>query len=58
MPVILAPDDYPAWLGEDAVRDAAELLRPYPSNTMRAYRASTVVNSPKNVGPECMEPAG
>ncbi len=57
MPVILAPDDYPAWLGEDAVRDVLELLRPYPSEAMRAYPVSTVVNSPKNDGPECVEPA-
>ena len=35
MPVILAPDDYPAWLGEDAVRDVAELIRSYPSEDMR-----------------------
>ena len=55
MPVILLPDDYPAWLGEDAARDVAELLRPYPSEEMRAYRVSTAVKSPKNDGPECVE---
>jgi len=41
MPLILAPDDYPAWLGEDAVREVSELLRPFPSESMRAYRVST-----------------
>ena len=56
MPVILAPDDHAAWLGEDAARDVAELLRPYPSEAMWAYRVSPVVNSPKNDGPECIEP--
>ena len=35
-----------------------ELLRPYPSDEMRAYRVSTAVNSVKNDGPECLEPAG
>ena len=31
IPVIPAPDDYPAWLGEDEVREVAELLRRYPT---------------------------
>jgi len=56
MPVILAPDDCAAWLGEDAVRAVSELLRPYPSETMRAYRVTTTVNSVKNDGPECIAP--
>jgi putative SOS response-associated peptidase YedK len=56
-PVILAPDDHAAWLGEDAARDIAELLRPYPSEEMRAYRVSTAVNNVKYDGPECIEPA-
>ena len=56
MPVILPPDDYAAWLGEDAARDAAELLRPCPSEAMRAYRVTTAVNSVRNDGPECIEP--
>ncbi len=55
MPVILLPDGYPTWLGEDAARDVAELLRPYPSEEMRAYRVSAAVNSAKNDGPECVE---
>lgn len=55
MPVIQAPADYAAWLGEDAVRDVGELLAPYPSEALRAYRVSTAVNSVKNSGPECIE---
>jgi putative SOS response-associated peptidase YedK len=57
MPMILAPDDYAAWLGEDAIREVGELLRPFPSEAMRAYRVSTAVNNVKNSGPECIEPA-
>jgi putative SOS response-associated peptidase YedK len=57
MPVILATDDYPAWLGEDAARAVTELLRPYPSGAMRAYRVSTAVNSVRNDGPECIAAA-
>lgn len=55
MPVILPPDDDAAWLGEDAARDVAELLRPHPSEAMRAYPVSTAVNSVRNNGPECVE---
>lgn len=53
----LPPDFYAAWLGEDAARNAAELLRPNPSEEMRAYRVSTAVNGARNDGPECAEPA-
>ncbi len=42
----------------DAAPDVAELLRPYPSDAMRTYRVSTVVNSPKNDTPECVEAVG
>ncbi len=39
MPVILAPDDYPAWLGEDSASppELLALLRPSPPDAMRAY---------------------
>jgi putative SOS response-associated peptidase YedK len=56
MPVILAPDDYEAWLGENSVRDVADLLGPYPADAMRAYRVSTVVSNARNDVPECIEP--
>ena len=32
------------------------LLKPHPPDAMRAYPVSTVVNSPKNDTPECIEP--
>jgi len=54
--VILAHDHHQAWLDEDAAREVAKLLRPYPPKAMHAYRVSTAVNSPKNYGPECIEP--
>ncbi len=57
IPVILAPEDYPAWLGEDAVREVSELLQRSPSEAMHAYRVSTAVNSVKNNGPECIDAA-
>jgi len=45
-------------LGEDAARDADEMLQLYPSEAMRAYRVSTAVNNVKNYGPECIEAVG
>ena len=58
MPVILGPDDYEMWLSPD-VRDGGSLtrlLRPYPHGEMSAYAVSTLVNSPSNDDPRCVEP--
>ena len=56
MPVVLARDDYAAWLGENSVREVTELLKPYPAENMRAYRVSTVVSNSRNDVPECIAP--
>ncbi len=55
IPVIMAPDDYSAWLGDDAARNVIELLRRCPSEAMQAYRVSTAVNNVKNDGPDCVD---
>jgi putative SOS response-associated peptidase YedK len=47
MPVILAASDYERWLDKTDA-DPVDLLRPYPSEAMRAHPVSTRVNSPKN----------
>ena len=50
MPVIVAPQDYAAWL-DRAQRDANELtrfVRPYPAERMSAYRVSPRVSKPEN----------
>ena len=59
VPVILAPKTYRPWLGENNASppELLALLKPYPPDAMRAYPVSTVVNSPKNDRPECIEPA-
>lgn len=60
MPVILAPDDYDVWLSPD-VRESgplARLLRPFPQAEMSAYAVSTLVNSPLNDDPRCVETLG
>ncbi|MFA6162195.1 MAG: SOS response-associated peptidase [Methylobacter sp.] len=57
MPVILAPEDWDAWLETDA-KDAGSLqilLKPYPAEGMAAWPVSTKVNSPRNDSVECME---
>jgi putative SOS response-associated peptidase YedK len=58
MPVILDPSDYAAWL-DQAPRPKVELLpllKPFPSDALQAVPVSTMVNSPRNQGPRCIEP--
>lgn len=59
MPVILDPERFDAWL-DPAAEDPARLMRlltPYPAERMTLYPVSTVVNSPRHEGPECIAPA-
>lgn len=58
MPVILRPEAYAAWL-DPATEDSAQLLDllgPYPSEPMEAYRVSSLVNSPSHDTPRCIDP--
>ena len=57
MPAILAHEDYAAWLGEtDATpHELRAMLKPC-AQPMEAVPISTKVNSPKNEGPELVEP--
>jgi putative SOS response-associated peptidase YedK len=58
MPVILAPDDWDAWLEPD-VKDAQalqSLLKPYPAEEMMAWPVSTKVNNPRSDAAEYVEP--
>jgi len=58
MPVILQPKDEEQWL--DASRTsfakARSVLKPYPEEQMDAHDVSTIVNSTKYDGPECIQP--
>jgi putative SOS response-associated peptidase YedK len=54
MPVILAPDDYGRWLGEEP--DPRDLMRPFPAELMRMWPISTRVNKPENDDPSIVEP--
>ncbi|MBI3866714.1 MAG: SOS response-associated peptidase [Planctomycetia bacterium] len=60
MPVILDPGDYGRWL-DCAKHDpaaVADLLTPFPAKKMQLTPVSTLVNSPRNESPKCVEAAG
>ncbi len=60
MPVILHEKDEGMWIDPQlSDKDKlSTLLKPYPSDEMEAYKVSTIVNSPKNESPKCIEPVG
>ncbi|MCD6307608.1 MAG: SOS response-associated peptidase [Candidatus Latescibacteria bacterium] len=58
MPVIVDPSDYNLWLNP-AITDAGHLqplLAPYPAEKMGRYPVGSLVNSPQNDDPQCIEP--
>ena len=59
MPVILSPDDYGKWLGEEELptRQVEQLLRPFPASAMKAWPVSTRVNSYANDDPTLLDPS-
>lgn len=60
MPVILAPEDWEAWLEPENQNPAAlqGFLRPYPAEAMTAWPVSTLVNSPRHAEAGCVEALG
>lgn len=56
MPVILPPSGIDPWL-DPRYRAPESLLKPYPDDAMEWYRVSEAVNSPRNDGPELVQPA-
>lgn len=58
MPVLLHPKEEVLWLsGGEADEHLLSLLHPYPSEEMKAYPVSKLVNSPANDSPQVLEPA-
>ncbi|MEM1388604.1 MAG: SOS response-associated peptidase [Pseudomonadota bacterium] len=55
MPVTLAPDDWPLWLGE-AGKGASLLLRDPRHEGFQFHRVDKAVNSNRASGPELIEP--
>jgi putative SOS response-associated peptidase YedK len=58
MPVILARDNWPVWLGEDPADMAGlkALLAPYPSEELTCWPVSPRVGNVKNNDPSLIEP--
>ena len=59
MPVILNPDTYSLWLDKDMKNpeQLQSLYLPFPADLLTLYPVSTLVNSPRNDDPACIEPA-
>jgi putative SOS response-associated peptidase YedK len=60
MPVILAREDWPAWLGEveTTPEQRQALLRPYAADQMTAWPVTTDVNNSRNNRPDLVAPIG
>ena len=58
MPVVLRPDVWPEWLGEEPAAESRlkALLAPYPASEMTSRPVSTRVGSVKNNDPSLIEP--
>jgi putative SOS response-associated peptidase YedK len=55
MPLILEPDDWALWLGEQG-KGAARLMRPGAEEVLDYHRVDPAVNSNRSQGPELIEP--
>jgi putative SOS response-associated peptidase YedK len=53
MSLILAPEDFGRWLGDEP--NPADLMRPFPTDRMRMWPISTRVNKPENDDPSILE---
>lgn len=57
MPVILKPGDYERWLQPgDPQRPPVDLLRPFDTDQMRAWKVGPGVGNVRNNGPELTQP--
>lgn len=55
MPVVLEPESWPLWLGEEG-KGAARLMQPAPAGALTAYRVGTEVNSNRARGEQLILP--
>ena len=58
MPVILSPENWPAWLGERAAdpEELKPLLKPYPADDMVLWPVDKRVGNANNKDPSMIEP--
>lgn len=57
MPLMLAEENWDAWLNPDAPLDPKLLMHPPDVHDIELRQVSTLVNSVRNNGPELLEPA-
>lgn len=55
MPLVLEPDQWPLWLGEEG-RGAARLMQPGAEDVLKFHRVDPAVNSNRAKGPQLIEP--
>ncbi|MCF2872533.1 SOS response-associated peptidase [Octadecabacter sp. G9-8] len=55
IPVILEPDDWALWLGEEG-KGAAPLMQATSEDTLQFHRVDTAVNSNRAAGPHLIDP--
>lgn len=55
LPVILSPDSWPLWLGEEG-KGAATLMQPVADDVLHFAKVSTAVNSNRASGPDLIRP--
>ena len=58
MPVILAADDWPRWLGEEGEGTPADLVRPCPSDWLRLWPVDARVGNVRNNDPGLLADVG
>ena len=59
MPVIIAPQDRERWLDpQTPLAEIQAMLAPYPDGQLVADAVGHLVNSPRNEGPELLNPPG
>jgi putative SOS response-associated peptidase YedK len=58
VPVVLGPEAWPAWLGQEPAdaRQLKAMLAPYPSEKMTCWPVSTRMGNVKNNDPSLIEP--
>jgi putative SOS response-associated peptidase YedK len=56
--VIPDPADFGRWLDRDQQdpKGVVDLLKPFPAEKMQLVPVSTLVDSPRNEKPECVQP--
>jgi len=58
MPVVVRAEDYAKWIDpETAVTDVRRLVEPYPTDAMRAWEVSLLINDPKVDDARVLAPA-